>query len=273
MSARHNRHMIPSPRALAAVWRISVSEAVAYRAELLIWILTTTMPFVMLALWTAVAREAPVGRFGQTEFVAYFFAIFVVRQLTSSWVAWELNFQVRQGTLSGKLLRPMSPLWVYAVENLGALPLRLVIALPVAVLGLALTGGHVLPSRGELWALWGASILGGWLITYFVNVTIGSLSLFVDSSIKLMELWLALFTVFSGYLVPLELFPAWLRSIADALPFRYQIGFPVEVLTSAHSVSETLTLLGRQWAYVAVSAAVGLTVWRLGLRKYAAFGG
>jgi ABC-2 type transport system permease protein len=38
--------------------RIGFAEMVAYRAEFLVWILTTNMPLVMMALWSAVAAEA-----------------------------------------------------------------------------------------------------------------------------------------------------------------------------------------------------------------------
>ena len=68
-----------------------------------------------------------------SDFVAYFLATFIVRQLTGAWVAWEMNFEVRTGTLAMRLLRPIHPMVAYAVENLAAMPLRLVVALPVAV--------------------------------------------------------------------------------------------------------------------------------------------
>jgi len=68
-------------RVLPALFRIGFAEAVAYRAEFFVWMLSTTMPLIMLALWSAVAREAPVGRFGQSDFIAYFLA-FHVRSLT-----------------------------------------------------------------------------------------------------------------------------------------------------------------------------------------------
>ncbi len=32
------------------------------------------------------------------------------------------------------------------------------------------------------------------------------------------------------YLIPLRMFPPWLRELLDWLPFRYQIGLPVELL-------------------------------------------
>src|SRR5206468_10490259 len=94
---------------LFLMW-VGFSEAVAYRAEFLVWMLSTTMPLIMLALWSAVAHEAPVGRFGEKEFVAYFLATFIVRQLTGSWAAWQMNFEIRRGTLALRLLRPIPPM-------------------------------------------------------------------------------------------------------------------------------------------------------------------
>ena len=96
-------------RALPTLLKVGFAEAVAYRAELLVWVLSNTMPLIMLALWSAVARDAPVGRFGQREFVAYFLATFVVRQLTASWVSWQMNYEIRQGTLAMRLRRTWRP--------------------------------------------------------------------------------------------------------------------------------------------------------------------
>ena len=46
-------------RVIAALWRFSFAEAVAYRLSMLMWILTTTFPLVSLALWTGLAIAVP----------------------------------------------------------------------------------------------------------------------------------------------------------------------------------------------------------------------
>ncbi|HXI01650.1 MAG TPA: ABC-2 family transporter protein [Candidatus Saccharimonadales bacterium] len=260
-------------RALPAVLRVGFADAVAYRAEFLVWMLSTTMPLIMLALWSAVARDAPVGRFGQREFVAYFLATFIVRQLTASWVAWQMNFEVRQGTLSQRLLRPIHPMIVFAVENVAAQPLRLVVALPAAVVWLWAVGSAQIPRDPVLLAAFAAAVLGGWIITFLASFAIGCLSFHTESSIKLMEVWMTLYFIFSGYMIPVELFPAPVRTLTDCLPFRYQIGLPVELITSAHDRAAALQMLGYQWIWVAVILALTLWIWRTGLRRFAAFGG
>jgi len=44
-------------RALPAMLRIGWKDALAYRGELLVWMLTMTLPIIMLALFRAVAVD------------------------------------------------------------------------------------------------------------------------------------------------------------------------------------------------------------------------
>jgi len=260
-------------RALPTLLRVGFAEGIAYRAELVVWILSTTMPFIMLALWSAVARDGPVGRFGQAELTAYFLATFVVRQFTGSWISWQMNFEIRHGTLSARLLRPVHPAIAYAAESLAIVPIRALAALPVVVLALALGVGGSLPHGTAAWLQWLVAISGAWSLGFLTSFSIGCLAFRLESSLRVMDVWLVLFWVASGYLVPIELFPETARTILNWLPFRYQIGLPVELLTSAHDLGHGWLLVARQWAWVSAFALLSAMLWRAGTRRYAAYGG
>src|SRR5579859_6322058 len=105
-------------RTMRALLRIGLLETVAYRGELLVWVLTSTMPLIMLALYSAVVEEAPLGRYRGPEVVSYFLSTFIVRQLTSSWISWQINMEVRDGTLATRLIRPVHPLLAYTAESI-----------------------------------------------------------------------------------------------------------------------------------------------------------
>jgi ABC-2 type transport system permease protein len=252
--------------------RVGFASAVAYRAEMLVWMLTMTMPFVSLALWSAVSATGPVGRFDQKTFVAYFVSTIIVRQLSGSWVVWEMIQDIKNGTLGSRLLKPIHPLVVYSADNLAAIPLRMVFSAPLAVIAIV-SGGATLPHEPHVVMAFLLSLIGAWIITFFVMVIIGSLSFFMESSISVFDIWLAFFMVFSGYLVPLELFPSWMRDLAEALPFRYTLGFPVEILIGLQKGNAIVRGLTIQAAYAVASAALGLAMWRAGLRRFGAFGG
>jgi ABC-2 type transport system permease protein len=127
------KHWLTTLRAVPTLLRVGFADAVAYRAEFLVWVLAYTMPVIMLALWSAVAAEAPLGRFGEREFEAYFFVTLLVRLTTGAWVVWEMNTEVRLGTLQTRLLRPLHPLLAYLLENIAALPMRVVMAVPIGI--------------------------------------------------------------------------------------------------------------------------------------------
>ena len=260
-------------RALPTLVRVGLAEAVAYRAEMLVWLLSTTMPLVMLALMTAVAREAPIGRFGQADFTAYYLAALVVRLVTGAWVIWEVNYEIRQGTLAFRLLRPIHPLVAYAAENVGAMPLRFAMVVPIAAGALLATGGERLTHDPVLLAAFPVALVGAWLITFLAMAVIGALAFWVESSGSLFELWLGLFGVFSGYLIPLELFPRWLAEVARFLPFRYMLAFPVEMVIGLTPRGVALGELAIQWLFVVLLAAAARLTWRAGLRRFAAYGG
>jgi ABC-2 type transport system permease protein len=260
-------------RAVPTLFRVGFASALAYRSEMLVWILATNMPLVMLALWSAVARDGPVGRFGQRDFVAYFLATLIVRQLSGSWVVWEMNQEIRQGTLGQRLLRPIHPFLSYAADNLAAIPLRVAIALPVATIGLVWAGGDKLTHDPMLWAIVPLSIFGAWLITFSAMLMIGTLGLYFESSLAGYDLWIGLYFVFSGYLLPLELFPSWLLRFVRLSPFPFVLSFPVETMLGLQTRARALAALGMQWVYVAVFLVAAITLWRRGLRRYAAYGG
>jgi ABC-2 type transport system permease protein len=260
-------------RAVPTLLRVGLAEAVAYRAEMLVWLLSTTMPLVMLALMSAVAREAPVGRFGQAEFAAYYLAALVVRLNAGAWVIWEVNFEIRQGTLAFRLLRPIHPLVSYACANVGAMPLRLLASVPIVALALAVLGPNRFTHDPLLLALFPLTVVGAWLITFLAMAIIGALAFRVESSGSLFEVWLGLFGVFSGYLIPLELFPAWLATAARFLPFRYMLAFPVEMVIGMTPRAAALGELAIQWGFVLVLGLAARATWRAGLRRFAAYGG
>jgi ABC-2 type transport system permease protein len=260
-------------RAFPALLRVGVAEVVAYRAEFLVWILTTNMPLVMLALWHAVAADGPVGRFDQARFTAYYLGVLVVRLATSNWMAWQMSMEIRDGTLSAKLLRPIHPLYAYAVDHISAVPMRLVVVSPIVAILFATSWGRLVRHDPRLLLILAASIAGAWLLMYFSMVLLGSLAFYVDSALGVFELWIGLHGLFSGYLIPLEVMPPWFRALANVLPFRFMLAFPVETLVGLLSPGQALRQLAAQGLYVLLLGVLALRVWRAGVKRFAAFGG
>jgi ABC-2 type transport system permease protein len=259
-------------RAFPELMRVSFARLVAYRAEMTIWILTASMPLVMLALWNAVASDGPVAGFDQFELARYFACTLIVRQLTGAWIVWELNWQIRSGALSPKLLRPVHPLWQEALWMLSAVPFRLVVLLPL------LTGLFLW--RPELWqapsaagfALFLVSITLAWGMAFLIQAIFGMLSFWFDQSMGMFGVWFTTWTVLSGYTAPLGVFPEAVQSLNTFLPFRGMLGVPVELLSGVLRPEDAGLDLAVQAGWVVGCGVLAVHLWRAGVKRYGAYG-
>ena len=265
--------MMRTLRAIPTLLRVGVAETVAYRAEFLVWILTTTLPLVMLALWTSVADEAPFRNYTSADFVAYYLAGLIVRNLTGSWVAWQISEEIRMGAMSMRLLRPIHPFIAYAVAHLAAVPFRTIVALPIAFVLLMSSGASSLATEPVQLALLVPSLALAWIITFSFLFALGTLGFLFTKTMALLNLYFGLYSLFSGYLMPIPLLPSILRDVAEVSPFRYMFSVPVELMTRTIPAGELVLLLVGQLAWTIVTLVGALWVWRLGLRRYEAVGG
>lgn len=265
-------NLVRVTRAMPAMFRVGMAELVAYRAEMVIWILTATMPLIMLALWNTVVADAPVAGFGPTEISRYFAATLVVRQLTSAWVLWHLNWLIRTGGLSARLLRPVNPLVYEGVTMLAALPIRLLVVAPMMI-GLVLWQPELLTWPGlDAMALFSLSVLLAWLMTFMVQGLFGMVAFWTDQSEGMFGVWFSVWMLLSGYIAPLAMFPEPLQAVFAWLPFRGMIAVPVELLGGFLAPRDALFDIGVQVTWVVVLSTAATVTWRRGVRRYGAFG-
>jgi ABC-2 type transport system permease protein len=258
--------------ALPTLFRIGVAETVAYRAEFVVWMLTSTMPLINLALWTSVADEAPFAAYQSKDFVAYFLGALIVRNLTGNWVAFQIGEEIRMGILSMRILRPIHPFIAYATSHLAALPFRSLIALPLAVILLISSGASALTTEPLQLALLVPSLLLAWLITFGIMFSLGAVAFWLTQPYALVNVYFGLWSLFSGYLLPIDLLPGPLARAASWLPFHSMLGSPIELMTKSLTHAQIGELLARQAGWAVFAVLFGLWTWRAGVRRFEAVG-
>lgn len=259
-------------RALPELFRVGFADLVAYRAEMVIWILSATMPLIMLALWNSVVADGALEGFGPEEITRYFAATLVVRQLTSAWLLWHMNWMIRTGALSPKLLRPMNPLVWEGVAMLAAMPMRIVVLLPM-LLALVVWRPELLAWPG--WAamgLFAVSVSLAWLLGFLIQAVFGMLAFWFDQTDGLFGLWFSTWMLLSGYLAPRAMFPEAVRGVIDWLPFRATLGVPVELLSGELAPQDAGFDIGVQVLWCAIVGSIAWRLWGAGIRRYGAYG-
>lgn len=250
------------------------AEMAEYRAEVIIWMLSGTISLVMMLVWMAQAANAPGGQingYDGSQFATYFLSVWLVGQLLVVWVGWELDFMIRQGTLSPKLLRPMDPMWQEYAAHVAERFVRIGPMLVLLVIFAALSGASF---TREWWAYpvtLGLCILG-FTCRFLYEYTLGLLAFWTESSTSFSEVAWLLYAALGGLFAPLTFYPQWVQDIAVWTPFPYMLGLPAQLLagkaTLAQAGSGALILFG----WVVFFWFARLLVWRLGLKKYGAVG-
>ena len=216
----------------------------------------------------SVLRRA--GRFGQAEFARYFAVNLVVRQITGGWIMWEMNWLIRSGGLSPWLLKPV-PMPLYnMVMTLAAIPFRMVVLAPMLV-ALALWRPDVVfvPELGTF-LLFVVSVALAWLLSWLIQLLFGILAFWMEQTMGLFAAYFAVWSLLSGYFLPLELLPSGVEKVSRFLPFHPSMGAPVDLLLGTDMHPGRTLLLQLAW----IGAAYGLVrlLWARGIKRYGAYG-
>ena len=263
-------------RAIPTLLRIGVAETVAYRAEFLVWTLTTTVPLIMLAFWTSVARDGAFAGYTSADFTAYFLANLIVRQLTSNWVGWQMSEEIRMGTMSMRLLRPVHPFVALTMSQIAAIPFRSLIAIPIAVILLATSGAHALTHDPVQLVLVVPSIALAWLVNFGLMFAMGACAFWVTQIFAIANFYFALYMLLSGYMMPLDVLASkqpLVAKIASWTPFPSMLDIPIRLLIKHLAPGDALRMLGEQAMWSVVCIAFGVWLWRRGVRHFEAVGG
>ncbi len=259
--------------AIYAVYlRTRLALQVQYRVAALIWLLTLFLPtIVTMVVWSTVAGAGSVHGYTAGEFVAYFLVAMLVDHCTFSWVMWDFEFQVRQGTLSPQLLKPLHPIHAAIADNAGYKAATLAVVLPgMVVLSLLFHPTWHVTVAGLLLFL--PSVALAIVLRFLVEYTLALSGFWTTRIGAINDLYMAVLLFLSGLWVPLAILPAPVRAVAQLLPFRAMVSFPTEVVLGRVAGRDVAIGLMLQLLWTLAAFALFGLVWRRGIRAYSAVG-
>lgn len=229
-------------------------------------------PLIYLLVWSTAAGEGTLGGLTRGGFVAYYLTLILVNQVTYSQTNWTVGDLIRYGQMNRVLLRPLPPIYDALASEAAGKVVYLAFDLPlVAVLALVLRPEMEVTLVNALAFV--PALMLAWALRFFWGYALALLAFWAARADALMALQDALVFLLAGQAAPLALLPGYLQWLAKALPFRYMVAFPVEVLTGALDASGLWAGFAVQIAWLALAVAAYLALWRTGLKRYTAVGG
>ena len=229
-------------------------------------------PLIYLFVWSTAASGKTIGGLTRGEFVAYYLVLILVNQLTYSQTNWTVGDMIREGKMNMQLLRPMSPLYDALATEVAGKVVYMAFVVPVAaVLALVLRPElHVTLRNGLAFV---PALALAWALRFFWGYWLALLAFWATRADALLALQDTLIFLLAGQVAPTALLPGLMRKAATVLPFRYMVGFPVEVLTGQLDTTELWAGFAFQAGWLAIALALFATVWRTGVKRYSAVGG
>lgn len=260
-------------RAFLAAMRIGFAHTFAFRAEVAVQLVSAFLVAGLNgSLWrTAIQGRAQVAGVPSGEVLSYVVIAWVSVSFVATRVNEDVGRRVRDGQIASDLLRPMSfPLQCYARDLGRAFGSLFVQTLPLFAVTAAIFPTQ-LPARASTWVLWLASLVLAHAVNFGLSFLVGVAALPLHNVSGLTHLKSTLVAVFSGALVPLELFSPAVREVVFRLPFFAMAWTPASVFLERDV--PLFELLGAQAAWALAMAALAAAGWWAAARTLTVQGG
>jgi len=257
-----------------AVLRMSVANHFAYIGEALLRsIFLVLIIFIFVQLWTAtytVLGTSQIGVYSLPQMVWYFaFAEAII--MSAPMLRRKVDEDVKSGDLAYRLSKPYNYMLYLASDYAGEWIARFVLNLAVAsALALLLVG----PITFTAWGIASALVLlVGAVVLDFLGASIVSLLAFwIEDTMAFNLIYRRLTMLLGGMMIPLDVFPEPLSSIARALPFSYIVYGPSRQWVSP-TESFFVEVLPRLAIAILVAGTIVFLMFRAGQRNVTVNGG
>ena len=257
-----------------ALFRQQFQVLIAYRVATFLYSLFAFIrPIIFLAAWVAVAESqgGRLGPFSTRDLVGYYVITIIVTHLTSAWDFFEFEYEVRQGRLSPKLLRPLHPINYAIVSNILFKLITSISVVPVAII-IAITFDARFTTTPAHLVVGSISLLLGAALQFTFAWVFASAAFWTTRVHSIVTLYQRAGFIFAGQVAPLSLLPGPLLLAAYTLPFGYMLGVPADILRGGPDIPTALLLMCGQVVWLAVAIALYRFIWNAGLRQYSAVG-
>ncbi|SCG82225.1 protein of unknown function DUF990 [Proteiniborus sp. DW1] len=229
--------------------------------------------YIYMMLWTNIygSKGDNIGGFSLNQMIWYLVVTEIVT-LSRSNVFNEVNQDVKNGNIAYMLNKPYNYILYCFSNSLGEMGVKLLTnALVGLVIGILCVGPLNSFNTMHLPFII-ISILLGIFINFFTHISLSLTSFWLEENSAFFWIYSKLVFTLGGMLIPLELFPEWLRNIAVNLPFAYVTYAPAKLAVN-FSFDRFLYTIAFQLVYLGIFFMISMVIFRKGARALNVNGG
>ncbi|KST91462.1 Daunorubicin resistance transmembrane protein [Lactococcus lactis subsp. lactis] len=257
-----------------------IKKSVAYRINFLLFRLGDIMGAVVTYfLWSAIFASSSnnsIGGFTVQEMSIYVFLSFFSGIVTNTGSSVNIGQEVKDGSISMRLLKPVSFIATYLFEEIGSKMIQ------IGMLSIPILGGLILfqlfhpmivPLNGLNFLFFLISIFLAYLINFYFNVCFGFAAFVLQNLWGANVMKTSIVAFMSGTLIPLAFFPASIGNILQFFPFASFIYTPVMIYLGKYSGDKLIQVLLLQIFWWIVFYIFSKIIWSIVINKLNIQGG
>jgi ABC-2 type transport system permease protein len=229
-------------------------------------------PLIYMFVWVIAAGDGTISGFSRSDFMTYYALLIIINQLTYPISHWTIGDAIFEGTFSTWLLRPLHPVYEAISTDIAGkivtIPFVMVFVL-IIVLILRIDFDITISNIG----IGIISLVMALILRFILGYTLALLALYTQKLTSVLTVNNTLTLLLAGQIMPTALLPDLVRDIAMYLPYRYVIGFPIELILGKLGQTEITGGIVIQATWIAVILVLQWIVWRNGLKRFSAVGG
>jgi ABC-2 type transport system permease protein len=256
------------------MFKVTLLTNLAYIHDVLArQVLLAIIMFVFVQLWRTTYRwegASTIAGFTMRQMIWYLaLSESIVMGIPRSGA--DIDSEVKSGALAYNLSKPYSyPLFHYA-RYMGDALVRFAWNLLVAgTVTWVMVGPPAFTPAS--FAAGVTCVLLGFTLDFWNQMSLGLLAFWVEDTSAFRLLYSRLTMLLGGMMLPLDVFPEWLRRIAAKLPVSQIVYGPVKTFLGFRA-ADWAGLLARQAGWIAVMYAVASAVYRSGVKRVNVQGG
>jgi ABC-2 type transport system permease protein len=261
------------------IFRASLVERMTYRGDFFFGTILRFLPMITtILLWRAIytgSGKADLAGFRYREMIAYLLLTNISRMFSSMpGLAGGIARDIRDGSLKRYLVQPLDMIGYLLAYRVAHKVAYIVTSfLPYALLFFVCRDYFDgFPDAITLLA-YAVSLILAFLVGFFFEASVGMVGFWFLEVTSLLYIVMTLNFFISGHMFPLDLLPQPWSGLLKALPFQYMAYFPAVVFLGKVKGMALVYNLLAELGWAVAFMVLARSLYRLGLRRYSAFGG
>jgi len=258
-----------------ALARVEWLDALHNWGEIILWILLESFPiFIMSSLWLSNKSGVMGTGYSFSQLITYYVVVVIISRLTSHYFDQGAQDEIRNGTFSRFLLKPISYPLAFIAPSIGGKLFHFTFLFMPVILTITfiLRGYIVYPTFLNL-MLFIVSLIAAFMLQYAFSVCITAVAFYLEQASAFMHVKWILENVAGGYMIPISIYPAWAQNILIFLPFKYLYFVPAQIFLEKLSTPEIFKQLIIAFSWVMVLVFLSHRFWKTGIKHYSGVGG